>query len=104
MLFQFRPAPGRRAENMGRARLRFGARIERPLGETAKRQHAVIKDNCTGDAKIYRETGRDSNDMIAAFDQGRRQRAALGAEHIGGIEWMGKTRQLDRIIHQFDAD
>jgi hypothetical protein len=54
-------------------------------------------------ARLMQNRG-DADDMIAPGDHRRRQRAALGAEHIGGIQRVAEARQLDRLLEQLHAD
>ena len=69
------------------------AGAHRPRREAAEAQQPVVHHDRTGDREIDAKAGRDPHDVIAARDHRRRQRAALGAEHVGGVQRMAKARQ-----------
>ena len=76
-------------------------------GRGAKRpesRHAVVHHDRAGDREIDAKACRDAHGVIAAGDHCRRQRAALGAEHIGGIQRVAEARQQGRLVEQLHAD
>ena len=83
---------------------RLGMLGDGARAEAAKRAQAVIHDDGARGGEIEREGGGDAHQMLAARGKLGRERAALGAEHIGRAQRVWKTRQIVRLLQNLDPD
>ncbi len=78
-----------------------------PTGRSAKPpvlQQPVVQHQSPGHRQVQRESGRNSDDVVAPLQQCGRQPGALRPQNIGGIQRVAEGRQIDRVLQQLDAD